>query len=73
MEKITARSWSDDENDTTDDDLIGLKSSLEEALSDVSDRESLSQQEMTKRVIFYIPAYVFNCAAFLINCNCVAL
>lgn len=52
--KVTKRSWSDDEDDELDDDMHDLKSTLDEALSEVSDRESLSQDEMELKVLSHL-------------------
>jgi hypothetical protein len=50
FKKIVKRSWSDDEDDELDDDLDDHRDQLQESLSEVSDRESLSQDEMEVRL-----------------------
>lgn len=46
--RITSRSWSDEDEENMS--LDEFSDALKEALSDVSDRESLSQEEMEKKV-----------------------
>lgn len=58
MQKINKRSWSDDEDEVSDSELESLKHTLGEALSDVSDRESLTSEELGKKVSLRIIMHI---------------